>query len=221
MRRYGLVQGCSEMKYTILSGFVFVFCFCSIISTGCRMCGTCYDECVPSKTARPNDSDSCNPLYRAGSVFYGNTDYTDISNIADCEGCSLTNAGYYGKTYAVDKNRPSTAPKRNTPPTGTDHWKIPTIQDLLRGRPTEPPTGTVPPPQTLPQQQSVPPPNQTMSVPARPAIQPKVTRRTGLPPAGTSAPQFSVEELRKMENDPSVTDIRIINVEDAVDSAFQ
>jgi hypothetical protein len=159
-------------------------------------------------------------------VFYGNTDYTDVSNVPDCEGCSITNAGYYGKTYSVDKNRPPTAPRRNAPSTGIDHLNIPTIQDLLRGRPTE-----VPQP-ILQQPQSAPLPNQTTPiqttpVPAKPAIQPKVTKRVSGLPQGisatspSSAPQFSIEQLRKMENDPSVTDIRIINVEDAVDKAFQ
>ncbi|GHT34207.1 hypothetical protein FACS189427_01090 [Planctomycetales bacterium] len=189
------------------------------------MCGTCYDECVPAKISRSNDSESCDPLYRAGSVFYGNADYTDISDIPDCEGCSITNAGYYGKTYSVDKNRPVSVPRRNAAPTSIDHLNIPTIQDLLRGRPTE-----------LPQPQSVPQPNQTTPAPAKPAIQPKVTKKfggvpqkkvyeTGLIPAQTSAPspapQFNIEELRRMDNDPSVTDIRIINVEDAVDKAFR
>jgi hypothetical protein len=113
----------------------------------------------------------------------------------------------------VDKNRPVTAPKRNTAPTGIDHLNIPTIQDLLRGRPTE-----------LPQPQSVPQPNQTTPAPAKPAIQPKVTKKFGGVPqtsVQSSAPQFNIEELRRMDNDPSVTDIRIINVEDAVDKAFQ
>ncbi|MCL2744304.1 MAG: hypothetical protein FWE67_10670 [Planctomycetaceae bacterium] len=196
------------MKHFTLPGFVFVFCFFCLISSGCRMCGTCYDDCVPSKTARHNDPDSCDPLYRAGSVFYGTADYTDISNAPDCEGCSITNAGYYGSTFSVDKNRPVSAPKLRSKPIDIDSLDIPTLPDLLRGRPTE-----------APQPQSVPLPKQPE--PVKPAVQPKVTKKAVVPPANTAMPQFTVEELRRMENDPSVTDIRILNVEDAIDKAFR
>ncbi|GHT12608.1 hypothetical protein FACS1894170_07610 [Planctomycetales bacterium] len=70
------------------------------VSTGCKMCCSPYDYCIPAVINRADDYRGCGPLYRAGSVFHN----------ADCKSCAgdntgnillTSNAGNYGRTVPV------------------------------------------------------------------------------------------------------------------------
>jgi hypothetical protein len=179
-------------------------------STGCRMCGTQYDYCTPAYTGRTEDYRGCDPLYRAGSIF--NCDGEEITD-ADGQIIRATNAGNFGTTTPVGRGqykpsrleprapigRPPLAP---TPNGNTEEPEntIPGIEDLIRETlPTLPPAlPTVNPPVTR-------------QIPARQTH--TATSSETIPfSAQSGEPTFTIEDLRRL--DPSVTDIKILNVED-------
>ncbi|MDR3197506.1 MAG: hypothetical protein LBU34_06500 [Planctomycetaceae bacterium] len=181
--------------------------FLIICSIGCRMCGTQYDYCTPAYTGRVEDYRGCDPLYRAGSIFncYGN-------EIADEEGQIIraTNAGNFGVTTPV--NRAYSDPSRLEPRSETPIGR-PTLAPTPNGNNTDEPENTLPGIEDLIRE--------TIPVkPAIPAVNPPVTRQVPVETipftAQSGEPTFTIEDLRRL--DPSVTDIKILNVEDFVNT---
>jgi hypothetical protein len=195
---------------------VFLILLITLISSsiGCRMCGTGYDYCVPAHTGRAEDYRGCDTLYRAGSIFNGNSE--EITG-NDGQIIRATNAGNFGITEPVNRvrvnpsrleprssspiGRPSLAPNPNGNNNNNNNNNneepenfIPGIEDLL---------------------QNTPP-----IKPVRPTVNPPVTRQTSIETIPFSAqsgePTFTVEDLRRL--DPSVTDIKILNIEDSVNA---
>lgn len=181
------------------------------------MCGSSLDTCVPAYLQRENDYRGCDPFYRAGSIFYGNVNYSDTSGDLNCLDCSLTNAGMFGRTEQIGKGkRPqsirSMSPDRQEEQNRKD-LNVPTIEDLLRGKPTEEPDSSSPfsIPENIPFETPSP-----EFMPPKPQIVPFSTSDPKV-----TGPNISIEELRRLDPDPNITDIRIINVDDVVEKAFQ
>lgn len=211
------------MTRKIIPLFLAVFIALSVsISSGCRMCGSSFDACVPAYLQRENDYRGCDPLYRSGSIFYGNADYSDTSGDLNCVDCSLTNAGMFGRTERIGKGKtPQTIRSMTQDRQNESNRKdlhVPTIEDLIKGKPTEEPEAPSPfgVPESIPYETPMPNtlPN---SLPQPPQTIPFSTND----PKVTGGPQISVEELRRLDPDPNITDIRILNVDDVVDKAFQ
>ncbi|MDR3233284.1 MAG: hypothetical protein LBT46_06440 [Planctomycetaceae bacterium] len=98
--------------------YCFVICLLLFAagSSGCKMCCSPYDYCVPATINREDDFRGCGPNYRAGSVFRD----------ADCRSCGgsndsnivllNTNAGNFGRITPVsaraaeEQNPSATAP---------------------------------------------------------------------------------------------------------------
>lgn len=209
--------------------FSFLFLFLILGSTGCRMCGSSYDYCMPAFLDRQDDYRGCDSLYRAGSIY---------QNVACQSGCgeeiALTtdrslNAGNFGVTTSVDAplmqgpKRPGGGSTLGKPPTGPilngDGFDVPTqgveelLQDSMPSRPTPlMPTPLVPtpmegnpPPATSPEPFVPVPPSQQSPVETMPLTMPS-----------SPEPTITVEDLRRL--DPSVTDIKIINIDDSLDT---
>jgi hypothetical protein len=197
----------------VLSVSSLIFPVFSIIlmssSVGCRMCGTEYDYCMPAYTGRAEDYRGCDTLYRAGSVFNGNNE-----EIADSDGQIIraTNAGNFGVTVPVDRIRSN--PSRLEPRSGSTIGR-PSLAPNPNGNNNndEEPENFVPGIEDLLQ-------NTTPIKPVRPTVNPPITRQTSIETIPFSAqpgePTFTVEDLRRL--DPSVTDIKILNIEDSVNA---
>ena len=160
------------------------------------MCGSPYDYCIPAYTRRADDYRGCDVFYRAGSIFWnkdGSCGGTDVELVAD----RSMNAGNFGTTTAVDVKRPT---PRTLEPRKTDKPSI--------GIPSK---SATPAPNGIPFDQQVP------SSPDFPTPSPTVPPGFTPSPSGQSrtqgGPTITVEELRLI--DPTVTDIQILNVEDA------
>ena len=161
---------------------------------GCRMCGSPYDYCIPAYTQRADDYRGCDVFYRAGSIFRSSDsrcDGTDIDFIAD----RSMNSGNFGTTTPVDVKRP-------TPRT-------------LEPRKMDRPAIGIPPKSATPN--GIPFDQQIPILPDLPSPSPTVPPGFSPLPVDQnrtqSGPTITVEELRRL--DPTVTDIRILNVEDA------
>lgn len=225
-------------------------------SVGCRMCGSSLDLCVPAHIQRENDYRGGDPLYRAGSIFYANGDYSNPDGLK-CVDCSLTNAGNYGETRSISqkRGRPTNIGTPLTPPDSTDGPRIPDlppIEELMQRRSTQ----TSAPrdiPGNAPQDGvspfGIPEPIPTDDIPTEPFVPTTVPHTPGpeslfdptgpfnpisptdhLPPSPTSNPQthqpsipgekvtgpkITVEDLRRMEQDSSITEIKILNINDS------
>ena len=170
------------------------------------MCGSPYDYCVPAHTSRADDYRGCNVFYRAGSIFWQDDsactgyDGTDVEFVAD----RSMNAGNFGTTTPVEAKRP-------------------TLRTLEPRKQTRPPIG-------IPPKSATPAPNGDPVDDSRPFIEQMPVLPdlpTSPPPTGPpdftpipfdqtrnqGGPTITIEELRRL--DPTVTDIRILNVEDA------
>jgi hypothetical protein len=189
-------------------------------SAGCRMCGSPYDYCISGYVDRADDYRGCDPFYRAGSVFY-------CSDSFETDGAIIANAGNYGNTtlieavnrkedFKVNPNqrqqtpyRPSLTPIAKPPlPLGIENDStvpIPDIDQILRDS------------QPIQQQMPLPKPE----IPRTPQPAPKSETipfvpnepiQNVLPPVTTGEPTITIDELRRL--DPSVTDIKIISIED-------
>ena len=170
---------------------------------GCRMCGSPYDYCVPAHTSRNDDYRGSNVSYRAGSIFwqgdstcYGH-DGTDVEFVAD----RSMNAGNWGMTTPVE-------PKRPTP-------RILEPRKLERPPIGIPPKSATPSPNGDPVDDHGPFTDQTPILPdLPPSIMPPDFTPTPLgQPKNQEIPPITIEELRR--TDPTVTDFRILSVEDA------
>ena len=173
---------------------------------GCRMCGSPYDYCVPAYTNRADDYRDCDVFYRAGSIFW-NSDVgcdefggTDIDFVSD----RSMNAGNFGTTTPAESKRPTL---RTLEPRKLDRPSI-----GIPPRSATPPINGAPPTDFRPFEPQVPsspnlPTSPPPTIPSGPApMQFDQTRNQG-------GPSITIEELRRL--DPTVTDIRILNVEDA------
>ncbi|MDR0704617.1 MAG: hypothetical protein LBF88_06465 [Planctomycetaceae bacterium] len=195
----------------VLSVFSLIFPVFLVIlisnAVGCRMCGTGYDYCTSAYTGRTEDYRGCDPLYRAGSIFNANSE-----EITDSEGQIIraTNAGNFGVTTPVHRvrvnpsrleprsnsiGRPSLAPSPNGSNNNDEPEDFkPRIEDLLQ--------------------------DTTPVKPTRPTVNPPLTRQVPIETIPFSAqsgePTFTIEDLRQL--DPSVTDIKILNIQDSVNA---
>lgn len=203
--------------------------------TGCRMCGSPYDYCMPAYTQRSDDYRGCDPLYRAGSIFYANVDYADGFDDPNCPECSKGNTGNFGKTRSIlgpRARQPERTPRTRTttppppigiplkapvsngngtpdvPQRGNQDYRLPTIEELLdETRPDRPFGPTTPAvPVTPPSRRPVPPP-----VPSDPSESIPFTMQSG-------EPTISLDELRRL--DPSITDVKILNIDDKLNAPF-
>ncbi|MDR0335734.1 MAG: hypothetical protein LBI18_01450 [Planctomycetaceae bacterium] len=201
MKRSILVLWCFSLIFPV---------FCVINSVGCRMCGTQYDYCMPAYTGRTEDYRGCDSLYRAGSIFncYG-------EEVVDSEGQIIraTNAGNFGVTLPIDRFRSS--PSQLEPRSGTQIGKpqLPPTPNGNNDNNIEEQEQTIPGIEDLLQ-------NNTPIKPAIPTVRPPVTRQISAETVPFSAqsgePTFTIEDLRQL--DPTVTDIKILNVEDVVNA---
>lgn len=195
--------------FSVLTFFSLVFPFFLVIcSVGCRMCGPQYDYCMPAYTGRTEDYRGCNPLYRAGSIFncYGDA-------IVDDEGQIIraTNAGNFGTITPM--GRVHSVPSRLEPRSETPIGK-PSLAPTSNGNNNiEDPENTLPGIEDLLQER-------TPVKPAIPTVNPPITRQVPAETIPFSAqsgePTFTIEDLRRL--DPSVTDIKILNIEDSVNA---
>ncbi|MDR1141246.1 MAG: hypothetical protein LBL62_06105 [Planctomycetaceae bacterium] len=196
-RSFSVLQFCS---------LIFLF-FLVIDSVGCRMCGTQYDYCMPAYTGRAEDYRGCDSLYRAGSIFNG---YGE--EIADNEGQIIraTNAGNFGATIPVDRFRSNSS--RLEPRSGTQIGRPQLAPTPNGNNNTEEPENSIPGIEDL-LQENIP------VKPAIPTVHPPLTRQAveTIPfSAQSGEPTFSIEDLRRL--DPTVTDIKILNVEDSINA---
>lgn len=191
---------------------------------GCRMCGSPYDYCVPSYTDRCDDYRGCDPLYRAGSILYGGDgEFVDAS----------VNAGNFGRIVPVDTRRPRSqggtrGPTRIGMPETTHgqdqiDYTPPSMQELLKGGGTSPLEPFAPGSENLFEVPNVP---QSEPIP----VTPPATMPPAIPPgiptpaepmpfvSGNAVSDITVEELRRL--DPSITDVKILNIDDTINSAF-
>jgi len=184
-----------------------VLAFVSLV--GCRMCGSPYDYCVPAHTSRTDDYRDCDVFYRAGSIFWNNDagcaeyDGMDVDFVAD----RSVNAGNFGKTTPIESKRPTL---RTLEPKKLDKPSI----GIPSKSAAPSPNGTLPE-EFRPFEQQVPSsPNLPISPP--PTVPPSLTPMPFDQTRNQGGPPITIEELRRL--DPSVTDIRILNVEDAPSS---
>ncbi|MDR0609184.1 MAG: hypothetical protein LBG58_03665 [Planctomycetaceae bacterium] len=178
-------------------------------SIGCRMCGTSYDYCVPAHTGRAEDYRGCDTLYRAGSIFNG-----DNERIADSDGQIIraTNSGNFGVTAPITRihTTPSRLEPRSSSPIGR-----PSLAPTPNGNNNNnnDPENFIPEIKELLQ-------DTTPVKPVIPTVNPPITRQTSIETIPFSAqsgePTFTVEDLRRL--DPSVTDIKILNIKDSVNA---
>jgi hypothetical protein len=178
-------------------------------SVGCRMCGTGYDYCMPAYIGRAEDYRGCDTLYRAGSIFSGTNE-----EISDSEGQLIraTNAGNFGVTVPVDRVRLN--PSRLEPHSGSPIGR-PSLAPSPNGNNNDDePENFIPEIEELLRQDTTP------IKPTFPTINPPTTRQTSIETIPFSAqsgePTFTVEDLRRL--DPSVTDIKILNIQDSVNA---
>ena len=169
-----------------------------VLLAGCRMCGSPYDYCVSAYTHRADDYRGCDVFYRAGSIFWhGGATYdgTSVDFVAD----RSLNAGGFGTTTPVDLERP--APR------------------TLEPRKFDRPTIGIPPKPAVPIPNGggnhFPPFHE--QVPTDLPAPPPVPRSLDVPmpldqTQNQGGPIVTIEELRRL--DPSVTDVRILSVED-------
>lgn len=187
--------------------------------SGCRMCGSPDDYCIPAYIERDCDYRGCDTLYRAGSIFYDNVDYRSVSD-PDCNDCSMSNAGDWGKTKAVKPFRNIGVPPK-APDANENGFEMPTREELMRGvRPglgvpetvptdDEPGTERISPPPTRPFTPIGPTGPIDPSAPVDPAF-----------PFSTQSgePKITVEELRRL--DPTITDVQILNIDDSLNTSL-
>lgn len=212
-------------------------------ASGCRMCGSPYDYCVPTHIDRAEDYRGCDPKYRAGSIFYAS--YDGCSD-ADILTAGLTmNTGNFGITTPI--NEGERQPKRldngekriigvptdsldsigNTLETLNDRER-PDIDDILQQTPVNrldtpsmpsnlPGVPLVPPSRTPVPQTPSPDAIETIPFTTPSSEQPLMEPINNVNPPVTRAPEITIEELRRL--DPTVTDIKILNVEDSLNTA--
>ena len=172
---------------------------------GCRMCGSSYDYCVPAHTSRADDYRGCNVFYRAGSIFWqGDSSCngfggTDVGFVAD----RSMNAGNFGTTTPVESKRPT---PRALEPRKLDRPLIgippKSAAPTLNSEPTE---------DVRPFMEQIP---NLLDIPGLepPSVPPDSTPTPFDQTKNQGGPTITIEELRRL--DPTVTDIRILNVED-------
>lgn len=194
-----------------MTRMIFPLAFLVLVAgaSGCRMCGSPNDYCIPAHIERDNDYRGCDTLYRAGSIFYNETDYRN-ETVPGCNDCSMANAGNWGKTRAVRLPHIIAVPPKSPEETDNGGFDMPTREDLMRG--VRPGLGV---PETIPMNEPemfAPPPPPTR--PDSPdTIEPAF-------PFGMQwdEPKFTVEELRRL--DPSITDVQILNIEDSLNTSM-
>lgn len=180
------------------------------------MCGSQFDYCMPAYTERGEDYRGCDPLYRAGSIFNSDKDYSGYFNDPDCVDCNsgkTENAGHFGETRPLDergfpvKSRHSKSPtKLGIPPQTPNgngngmNYDVPTIEQLIEGTPMQ---------ETIP---LAPPPSQPIMEPQIIESMPFTTQ--------IGVPRITAEELRRLDSDPNVTEVKILNIDDSLNTAL-
>jgi hypothetical protein len=165
------------------------------------MCGSPYDYCVPAYTQRTDDYRGCNVFYRAGSVFWNNDACCDGMGVDFVADQSMN----FGTTTPVDLKRPT---PRTLGPRKTERATI-----GIPSKPATLPSNDAPSNDFKPFEEQIP------SSPDLPTSPPPTLPRSFDPPMpfdqtqNQRGPLITIEELRRL--DPTVTDIRILNVEDA------
>ncbi len=192
------------------------------------MCGSSLDACTPALLCRDADYRGNNPLYRAGSIFYGHSHHASQVVLAD----RAHNAGNYGQTTPTTQNQKPEDSSSFAPwmlDTNTDPLDVPSIEELKNntryiGIPTDIPTDSPREIPTVPD--AVMPPRDTAPPSEENSIEtiPFVNTSTGPLTKPNSypifeEPQFTVEDLRRLESS-DVTEIKILHVEDDVDNTY-
>ena len=191
---------CDSAMNRLLIVLAFVFL------AGCRMCGSSYDHYIPAHTDRVDDYRGGNVFYRAGSIFWNDglcneSDGTDVDLVAD----RSMNAGNFGTTTPIELKRPTL---RTLEPKKLDRSPI----GIPPGPATPTPNGDLPEGFHLFEQQipNAPNPSGLPPSPVPSDVAPMPFDQT----RNQSDPIITIEELRRL--DPTVTDIRILNVEDVL-----
>ncbi len=207
--------------------------FCPIIlllvvfASGCRMCGSPYDDCMSAFLDRQDDYRGCDPQYRSGSIFSKGTN--------DCyrgsDGVPLDrsmNAGNFGVTVPVNAARPAFGPKKSN----DTAIGIPTSNGFLNGNDSGTPAFTVedmlrhetntnaPNVPLTPGENAIPntPPNTVPNAIPKDENESDETPLQPIPFAVNDIlrngrePMITVEDLRRL--DPSVTEIKILDIKD-------
>ncbi len=181
------------------------------------MCGSSLDECVPAFLERENDYRGCSPYYRAGSIYHGeNIPGGEIALAAN----RTDNAGHFGVTTPVSQakgtGRQITLPPAVTGEDDTD-FRMPTMEELKKGTRQTPPISL---PKEGPERPGTGRPARTPDPTQEPNLIPRNGTIETIPFTGpiTEEPRFTVEELRRLEGS-GVTDIKILNIEDSLDTA--
>lgn len=176
------------------------------------MCGSPYDYCMPTYLDRTDDYRGCDTLYRSGSIFQQGDcylGYGDDDTVID----RSANAGNFGVTTPVGSKKPGLGSQR--PGSGITIGR-PTEEPLLNGNGFDTPTGVE---ELLRENQPGAPtplmPTPRETVPPPPAQEPPVETMPFTMPS-VKEPTITVEDLRRL--DPSVTDIKIITIDDALDT---
>ncbi|MDR1484506.1 MAG: hypothetical protein LBT09_06745 [Planctomycetaceae bacterium] len=204
------------------------------VSSGCRMCGTDYDYCMPAVV--DGGVRNGGALYRAGSILNGMSgNYDKYFTDPDCVNCEPDNSlnlieykdtGYneVGRDNAAGSGNTSATPEDSTTSKGwqgTDSGTnigIPTTLPPDNGnngnngnnnnKPKIDPEFTTP---SLEELMKLTPP--------RPAKSPKNNTPPAphAPPANNIQDNFTLDNLRQLDpsvNDPDVQEVKILKIED-------
>ncbi len=171
------------------------------------MCGSQYDYCTPAFTSRADDYRGCDAYYRSGSIFRSGEFDCDEDGNVEFIGDRSMNAGNFGMTTPVETKRP-------TPQT---------LEPKKLGKPSVgiPSTSPAPSPNSN-YSNGIPPENNVLPFenqipsspppPPAPSTGPRGFESPSLDQTRGNGPNITIEELRRL--DPSVTDVRILNIED-------
>ncbi|MDR1477628.1 MAG: hypothetical protein LBJ00_01665 [Planctomycetaceae bacterium] len=99
---FGLEFKFCQMIMERIIGLMFVI---FIISSGCRMCGSDYDYCMPAIV--DGGVQNAGPLYRAGSILNGVSDNCDnYFTDPDCAECNSNDSANFIEYRDTDRNIP-------------------------------------------------------------------------------------------------------------------
>ena len=129
--RLGMIWHFPHLEITMFRNFFIVFVMFTLTgSVGCRFCASPYDYCPPTFTGNEYGSTcgyTCDPLFRAGSRFYGTEDY------CSCRGCDIGCSTCVGETiqYGSEYYAPSESemPVESVRPVPSSGKQIPDAPD--------------------------------------------------------------------------------------------
>ncbi|MGL4594895.1 MAG: hypothetical protein ACRCUY_09225 [Thermoguttaceae bacterium] len=186
-----------------------IFCLslvvcCAYTFIGCHMADRSRDFCSSAHICRPDDYRGCDPLYRAGSIFYPNG---DASAEFQQTAWQRPNAGNYGETVPITLKSYGRTPDelRDTQSIEVEpEYVVPSFDDMLKNTPD-----TIIYPKTEQKSKSKSDDDGLLPESFNDQL---LNEKTSL--FSTDEPTFSIDELQKL--DPSVTEIKILKVEDTV-----